>query len=322
MFACSFDHFAECCFFVFFKRGIMYQSFYLSIDPKQVQEHWCLPLLELQAEFQRCLPIEPQSNWAMPNQRMYKFALEPQFKFFKKKYGEKISLHEIAAKLSAGLVSENRNADWDPSEVAPKVYELVRIQSVYRALLLLDHIGICNYPIIHHIGDDYFLHYLKYRAGVHNFLQYDPRIRKNFIEFMSLPELKNIIPNIWDRYDIENLFSCPVHLEARVWREKWDKLNGIPDFWENFKIVDGGQNQDEIREFGISLYLAKDKKMRKNKKIHKDDLLQKYLEKAWPKYPDVESPAFLAIALPHLQAIGEIAAYAEQHQLWLVKFYI
>ena len=300
----------------------MYQIFHLCIDPELLAQHWQLPLQELQTEFQRRLPIEPQSNWAMPNQRMYKFALEPQFKFFKKKYGEKTSLHEIAAKLSTGLVSENRNANWDPRKVDSQVYELVRVQSVYRALLLLDHQGPCSYPITYFINDDYFVSYLKFRAKMRNSLRYDARIRKNFIEFICPPELHPVIPNVWEYYEMEYLFHCPSLLDAQSWREKWDQLNEIPDFWKNFKIVDDAQNRDEFLEITGIIQHVRDRNNRKYKKVHKDDLLQKYFEKVWPKYPDVESPAFLAIALPHLQSIGEIAAYAEQHQLWLVRFQI
>jgi hypothetical protein len=155
-----------------------------------------------------------------------------------------------------------------------------------------------------------------------NSLRYDARIRKNIIEFICPPELHPVIPNVWEYYEMEYLFHCPSLLDAQSWREKWDKLNEIPDFWKNFKIVNDGQNHDEFTDFQLCFNLARDKKMRKYKKIHRDDWLQRYFEKAWPKYPDVESPAFLAIALPHLQAIGEIAAYAEQHQLWLVRFEI
>jgi hypothetical protein len=300
----------------------MYQSFYLSVDPIKMEQQWQLPLASLKEEFLQTLPKSQEENWAMLSQRAYKVALEPQFKFLERKYGKNLSLHEITEKLSVGIVSVNGNTDWRTRELDPKIYELVRIQSLYRALLLMNHQGLYNYPITHHIGDDYFLAYLEYRANIKNFLQYDPRIRKNFIEFMFPPELKDIIPNVWEHYEVQYLFHCPVLLNANLWSGKWDKLNAIPDFWRDFKIVNDAQNQDENLDFGLSIDLARSKKQRKYKLIHKDDLLQKYLEKAWPKYPDVESPEFREIALTHLKAIGEIAAYAEQNQLLFVKFYI
>jgi hypothetical protein len=135
-------------------------------------------------------------------------------------------------------------------------------------------------------------------------------------------ELKNVIPNVWEHYRLEYLFHCPVLLDARQWREKWDKLNAIPNFWEDFKIMSDADNNDEKSDFEMDIFAAKDIKIRKHKTIHKDDLLQKYLEKAWPKYPDIQSPEFREIALAHLKAIGEIAAYAEQNQFMFVKFYI
>jgi hypothetical protein len=300
----------------------MYQSFYLGVNPEKVDYHWNQPASVLKEELIQILPKTQGPNWAMPYLRTYKYALEPQIKFLQKKYGETISLHEITALLSKEVVFSGSDLQYKTSTTKSIIEQLIRVQSIYRGLLLIAHEEIFNYPITHFVGDDYFCNYLKHRAKIHNFLRYDPRIRKNIIEFMVPPEIKNINRNIWENFNLEYLFHCPVLLEAKIWHEKWEKLNEIPDFWKNFKIKNDPQNRDEFLDISGSINLARDKKQRKYKKVHKYDLLQQFLEHAWPKYPDVESPEFLEIAKPHLQAIGEIAAYAEQNNLWFVKFYI
>jgi hypothetical protein len=305
----------------------MYQTFYLSVDPKQIQYDWNISIKELDEFLQKTLPEKPEKNWVIPYLKTYSEVIKPQMSFFKKKYGNNISMHSITLMLSEGIVLNKinlgqRDSNWSPKKIEAQIDELVRVQNVFHLLILMNHSGMMNYPLLYFFSDDYFLKYLKYRVKLKNFLQYDTRIRKNFVEFLLPFELKNINLNVWDFFNLEYLFHCPNLFDAKIWNNKWQKINEIQDFWSELKINKDYISDGEVLGQKTIFSMATDKNMRKGKSIHKDDLLMKYFEKSWPKYPKFESPEFLEIALNHWKQIGEIASFAEQNNLWLVKFYI
>jgi hypothetical protein len=305
----------------------MYQTFYLSVDPKQIQYDWNISITQLEDYIQKNLPEKTEKNWVIPYLKTYSEVIKPHLSFFKKKYGNNISMHSITLLLSDGIVLNEinlgqRDSNWSSLKIEAQIDELVRVQNILHILILLYHSGKMNFPLLYFFSDDYFLKYLKYRVKMKNYLQYDTRIRKNFVEFLLPFELKNINHNVWDFFNLEYLFHCPNLIDAKIWNNKWQKINEIQDFWSEFTIKEEYISDEEGLNRKTLFSLATDREMRKGKRIHKDDLLMKYFEKSWPKYPKFESPEYLEIALNHLKQIGEIASYAEQNNMWLLKFYI
>jgi hypothetical protein len=311
-------------------------TFYCCVDVPSLERHWRLPLGELRRLVLKTQFPNHSDNWALLDREAMEKAFIPQVDRLVLSYGEEKTtesiFEEICKKLSSvsyGL-DEARKSGFNHflwkigvprnSDLAT-VDDYYRIFDLYKGLVLINREGENIQPIKSVLIENYFSKYLKYFEIVRDHLRYDGSIRKNRLGELKPSAIDLIGEEIWHAYEWNWLCDFPHIMDAKDWKKKWEKLDGIPSFWEEFHITNKGNNRKESADLQLSISLAdEDINLNKGRIRDKEEIIQNFLEARSPKRFKIISDEYSGFVREQLKKIGRVAEYSLANNLSLIKY--
>lgn len=313
-------------------------AYYCCVNLDSMGQVWNLTLGEIRQTIQGCELPELPEHWATADSGMRLNTYIPAVDRLAARFGEEKPVSEICSavceKLNGETIGpirreESKKSWWtrlnarekEICEIVDSYYELF---DLYKGLFLLEQRGPVTAPLRSIICHCYFPDYLKYFTSVRNHRRYDGYNRKNYIRKIQPRGMELIQEHIVDWYNFENQCEYPLLMDARKWKEQWDVLGALPDFWDTFTITEVGPTRDASCDFAFEIKLAEDRnKYIREARVHDPhETIQRYIENRRPTKLKVTTPEYSRYAAEQLRKIGDIAEYALQNNLSLVQYLI